>query len=287
MSASGSSTCASKPAETSTSSGLELRHGRLHGVLERVEVLLVARAGGHRDVQGRVPLLRRPAASGIERPLVERAEEDAVVVPEDRLRAVAVVDVEVDDRDALEAELALRRARRDRDVVEQAEAHRPVGQRVVARAAGRARSRRGAPPRSPCRPRATPPRSSSRCRSCRSRATAAPPSACTRSTCCGVWQRRSSSSVARRPSLQRCWCSSSTASRSGRSGWCPVGWRCASAGCVRTSIGRSSQRGQPLGELAQAEAVGEGRRLRPLWCLVFEGRKRGGGVHRRDSPVQP
>ena len=41
--------------------------------------------------------------------------------------------VVVDDRDALEAELALRDARGDRDVVEEAEAHRAVAQRVMSR----------------------------------------------------------------------------------------------------------------------------------------------------------
>ncbi len=63
---------------------------------------------------------------------MERDEEDAVVVPEDRLRAVAVMHVPVDDRDALEPELALGDARRDGDVVEDAEAHRAAGERVMA-----------------------------------------------------------------------------------------------------------------------------------------------------------
>ena len=48
MSASGSSTCASKPAETSTSSGSKRRERRLDHALERAQVLLVARAGAHR-----------------------------------------------------------------------------------------------------------------------------------------------------------------------------------------------------------------------------------------------
>ena len=62
---------------------------------------------------------------------MERDEEDAVVVAEDRLRAVAVMDVEVDDRDALEPEPGLRGARGDRDVVEHAEPHRAPGEGVV------------------------------------------------------------------------------------------------------------------------------------------------------------
>ena len=62
---------------------------------------------------------------------MQRDEEDAVVVAEDRVGPVAVMDVVVDDRDALEAERALRGAGRDRDVVEEAEAHRPVLQGVM------------------------------------------------------------------------------------------------------------------------------------------------------------
>ena len=63
---------------------------------------------------------------------MQRDEEDGVVAAEARLGAVAVVHVEVDDRHPLEPELLLRVARRDRDVVDEAEAHRAVGQRVVA-----------------------------------------------------------------------------------------------------------------------------------------------------------
>src|SRR5207248_894981 len=46
--------------------------------------------------------------------------------------AVAVVDVPIDDRHAPDPELGLGVPRSDRDVVEQAEAHRATGQRVVA-----------------------------------------------------------------------------------------------------------------------------------------------------------
>ena len=55
-------------------------------------------------------LLVRPAGAGVERPLVQRDEEDGRVVPEDRLRPVPVVDVPVDDRDPPDA-----RARPARD----------------------------------------------------------------------------------------------------------------------------------------------------------------------------
>ena len=63
---------------------------------------------------------------------MDRDEEDAVVAAEDRLGAVAVVDVEIDDGHPLQPELRLRVARRDGDVVDEAESHRPVGERMVA-----------------------------------------------------------------------------------------------------------------------------------------------------------
>ena len=55
-----------------------------------------------------------------------------LVGPEDVLRAVAVMHVEIDDGRALEPVALLRVARRDRGVVEQAEAHRPRRLGVVA-----------------------------------------------------------------------------------------------------------------------------------------------------------
>jgi hypothetical protein len=62
---------------------------------------------------------------------MQRDEEDGVVAAEDRLGAVAVVHVEVDDCDPLEPELRLRVARPDRNVVHQAEAHGTIGEGMV------------------------------------------------------------------------------------------------------------------------------------------------------------
>ena len=107
---------------------LEALHRGLDDVGERVQILLVPRARRQRHVERRLALLVRPAGAGIERPLVERGEEHRVVVPERRLRPVPVVHVEVDDRHALASGCA----RRDRDVVEDAEAHRAIGQRMMA-----------------------------------------------------------------------------------------------------------------------------------------------------------
>ena len=73
-----------------------------------------------------------PAAARPERPLMKRDGQHARVVAKQRLGPVAVVHVEVDDRDALETELALRVASRDGGVAEDAEPHRRALERVMA-----------------------------------------------------------------------------------------------------------------------------------------------------------
>ncbi len=72
--------------------------------------------------------------------LEEARHQHALVAGDDVLGAVAVMDVEVDDRDPLEAAHVERVARRNGDVVEEAEAHRVVARRVVA---GRANGAEG------------------------------------------------------------------------------------------------------------------------------------------------
>ena len=72
------------------------------------------------------------AGAGIERHLVGRRVHDGRIVPEDVLGAVAVVDVEIDDGDALDAVRRLRVPGGDRRVVEEAEAHRRRRLGVVA-----------------------------------------------------------------------------------------------------------------------------------------------------------
>ena len=54
---------------------------------------------------------------------MERDDEDRVVAAEHRIGAVAVVDVPVDDRHALDSQAVLRMTRGDGDVAEQAEPH--------------------------------------------------------------------------------------------------------------------------------------------------------------------
>ena len=76
-------------------------------------------------------LVSGSARARIERPLVQRGEEHRIVAAEDRLGAVPLVDVDVDDRDSRQAELRLRVPRGDRNVVHETEAHRTLGERVV------------------------------------------------------------------------------------------------------------------------------------------------------------
>src|SRR5271170_1748103 len=66
-----------------------------------------------------------------------RGVEHAAVVPEDILRAVAMMHVEIYDRDPLQSMDGLRMARRDRNVVEETEAHRRRCFGVMARRAHR------------------------------------------------------------------------------------------------------------------------------------------------------
>ena len=115
--------------------------------VERGEVGAGSRSGRQRNVERRAvpapgpPVLGEQArACGVEAVLMERDREHGGVVPEDGLRAVAVVDVPVDDGDAPDATRRLRVADADGDVREEAEAHPEVGQRVVA---GRADERVG------------------------------------------------------------------------------------------------------------------------------------------------
>ena len=98
-----------------------------------------ARVRRHRHVD-HVVAQRHGAAVRIERMLEDARHQDALVAGDDVLGAVAVMDVEVDDRDPLEAAHVERMARRDGDVVEEAEAHRLLARRVVA---GRAHGAEG------------------------------------------------------------------------------------------------------------------------------------------------
>ena len=68
--------------------------------------------------------LAERAGAGIVRHLMGRSVHDGRIVPEDVLGAVAVMDVEIDDRDPLGSVRSPGVARGDGGVIEEAEAHR-------------------------------------------------------------------------------------------------------------------------------------------------------------------
>ena len=115
----------------------ERREQRRHDRVERAQPARIARARRQREVDGvarglAVAVLARPARAGPQRHgvLVQRDREHPGVVVERRLHAVAVVDVDVDVGDALEA-VVQQPGDGDRAVVVDAEARGPVGHRVV------------------------------------------------------------------------------------------------------------------------------------------------------------
>ena len=132
--ASGSRQWASKPAEMTMRSGAKASTAGRMRAGEGLAELGAASARRERRVEDVADAgLGRGARAGIERHLVGRGVEDGRVGPDDRLGAVAVVDVPVDDGDAGGAVGPLGVAGGDDGVVEEAEAH------------GLARLRRGGP----------------------------------------------------------------------------------------------------------------------------------------------
>ena len=127
------------------------RHSRAIGRdhrLDEGQELVGARARRHREVDGvalavAVAEIRRGPRARIERALVDARVEDPGGAVEDRLGAVAMVDVPVDHQDALDAALLESVRGGHRDVVEQAEAHRSVSLGVVSR---RPQATEGEPP---------------------------------------------------------------------------------------------------------------------------------------------
>jgi hypothetical protein len=101
-------------------------------LLQRAQVFGVLRAVGQREVEVARFLPEGEVVLG-----VDGEGEDRVIAAEDGGRAVALVDVAIDDEDALGKPLRLQRARRDRAVVEQAVALAVFGKGMVG-ASGRA-----------------------------------------------------------------------------------------------------------------------------------------------------
>src|SRR4051812_6605492 len=73
------------------------------------------------------------AGARIPRPLVHRHEMDVALALDERLRAVAMVDVPIHDQHALDAMPLTRVVRADPDVAEETEPHRAIAERMVAR----------------------------------------------------------------------------------------------------------------------------------------------------------
>ena len=104
-------------------------------MVERVEVRVVPGAVGQADVDRRGRLVE-----GVVALLVQRQRERVGVAGEDRRGAVAMVHVEVHDRDPAHLAARAQRPRGDGHVVHQAEALAVVGERVVEAAAERHRA---------------------------------------------------------------------------------------------------------------------------------------------------
>ena len=120
--------------------GPVIARDRHDDVLDQRREHLVPAPGGHRHVEGEPRAIGLALVAGLARPRIERPLMDARVEHlgrggEDRLRAVAVVDVPVEHEDAPRAARLDRVRRRDRDVVEKAETHRSVAARRGGRGA--------------------------------------------------------------------------------------------------------------------------------------------------------
>ena len=113
--------------------------------LHRFAELVAAVARAERRVDDGVlrATFTHRAGARIKRHLVRRAVHHPRMVPVNVLAAVAMVHVEIHDRDALGVVRLLRMARRDGGIVEQAETHRRRGLGVMAGRAGRDECVRG------------------------------------------------------------------------------------------------------------------------------------------------
>ncbi len=122
----------------------ELLEHRGHESAPHGDIVRVSATSFERNIQRKAKTLassdlRRVAGAWVERKLMSGHVEDARVVVENPLRAVAVVHVEVNNRDASRPTLK-RTCRRNGGIVIEAEAHRAVAFSVMA---GRADERKG------------------------------------------------------------------------------------------------------------------------------------------------
>ena len=125
-----SRSCGSAPRGRSTRSARAAASTRDERFVETRQVRIVAGAVGELDVEA-----ARHTREGIVPRAVHAEGEYPFVAGEDRVGAVPLVHVEVDDRGARDPAFVLQGAHRHRDVVEHAEALAVIGEGVV-RAAG-------------------------------------------------------------------------------------------------------------------------------------------------------
>lgn len=117
-------------------------HRRVEGALQGLQIGVVVGVVGQRDVE-----VARRLVEGVIALAVDGAGEDLRGVVEYRGGAVAVVNVEVEDRDALDGPVVEERGGGDGEVIEDAEAFAAVSEGVVGAAgevAGDAEAERGA-----------------------------------------------------------------------------------------------------------------------------------------------
>ena len=134
MLASGSSAWASKPAEMKISCGRQrsIAGSTSRSTTRRHASLPVPGGSGRLRMLPLMPRSVRWPGARIERRLVGRDVERVRVVVEDRLGAVAVMDVEIEDREPRQLVYGARLQGRHRDVVEHAKAHGLHGLGMVA-----------------------------------------------------------------------------------------------------------------------------------------------------------
>ena len=130
---------ASKPADTMTSSGAKpSRAGRMRSPQAARNSAPPAPGGsGTLTTLLAMPRSRAEAGAGIERILMRRGVEQIGIGLDDGLRALAVMDVEIDDGHALDAVFRLGMPCPHRDVVEKAEAAGNAGRGMMAGRADR------------------------------------------------------------------------------------------------------------------------------------------------------
>jgi len=107
-------------------------------LLELFQILSIVRSRAQGNIERKASAVAGAdsvavACAGVVRVLMEADIEHPRIIEEDTLRAVPMVDIPVDDGDPVEPRLAGQPSSRDRDIVEEAESHRPAPLCVMSR----------------------------------------------------------------------------------------------------------------------------------------------------------